>query len=85
MILRKEERIQEYPLRKTWLPMESNSRLDEDTNLTGYVCLVDSKKLPATCKSLHFIQGQVMVLLKFLATSYLFNQCIDPSYCILGI
>ena len=40
------------------------------------VCLVDSKKLPAACKSLHFIQGQVMVLSKFLATTYLFNQCI---------
>ena len=76
VILREEERVQEYPLRITWLPVESNSRLDEDTNLTGYVFLVDSKKLPAACKSLHFIQGQVMVLSKLLATSYLFNHCI---------
>jgi len=76
VILRGEERVQEYPLR---VIHGSNSRLDEDTNLTGYVCLVDSKKLPAACKSLHFIQGQVMVLSKFLATTYLFNQCILPT------
>ena len=37
VILREEERVQEYPLRITWLPVESNSRLDEDTNLTGCV------------------------------------------------
>jgi len=62
--------------------MESNSRLDEDTNLTGYVCLVDSKKLPAA--KLAFHPRSSYGAFEFFGNK-LPLQPVHPSYCIPGI